>query len=1089
MDEDKGSYVETRKEEKIPGTGTSTRRWREQIEDGKVKEGKAGHCAKGGEGKDKLGKRKEGMREQGKVEKMNIECGEEADPMKKEKQDVSLTRVLHHYVTPGSSPMAPGQETRPKSPRVDNPTRPLEKKKNEGFTVPVGSASNGDDLARVYGSVLDPKLQHPKCTVCLVDIKQGSKIYLAPSVPIVRMAKHLLIRGSSRHNRPKALEAEDPLCKACYTSVFALGECFSCMNPIIGDRDEGFSGKHVNGRMGKKWHARCFRCVGCERNLFPPVDGAHSLLLSGRPSCTECFDSLSTNKSKARLEHTGTDKDKPLPSAPTNVRKYGRPGEVLSKAAQEAKKDMVVQFAKIAKIPPPVEKVAVPPSVKIAKIPPLVGKVAIPPPVEALEAKSVHPIRTPSRTPEVRMLSHAEKLEMEFGKFARIQEMVELPPPARKLAVSKTGPPSFTSEPDGIDKLAITTGPRPQRPATFDHHPVIATLTPKSPCDECGNIVGIEFAVIGSRAYHFSCLPCAGCGRRLVPQRDDPCLSASSVGPSATSTIITTPVTPEKPTFVPVQLPTRFGGMKPCPGCDIKVAPMERDTVQGPGAAIWHKKCLRCSNERCRKFLDGSAKMEENDKPWCRACSSDEDASTPNDRSCYLAKDRDYYHSKNRGLGLAKDGDSRSTAEHESYRPAKIGEQYVVAENGDDWVTKNGDDRGTENGDRLVADNNGNPRSAEDRDYNVQEGRSHDVRCEEAVEPHIGQAKIAFGTDVTGGGERLGSGGFDEVPFATRSPYPRTPAIFPRWAANNTTLLAVLSLHRPLATTTNRIHEMDYELLTDDFNAGNSLASHDNLASAQNVELEHQALDLGGAEGEGDVEYHEPEDASDKKGAKGLRPEEKKERQKLQNRKAAERSRNKKREELTSLELTVANIQEENNRLKAHLATLLVSKQPTSSQSPRPATDADGIDYTSLGKLQAELKVAKERLLMRELQLASLSANPGEAGTEQRKELMEKEAVLGKMGGEARSLLAVIEHLREEKQALGLRRKIVERELEARRTLGGMVDQAVLDGGEKRALGVERALLDLRGWIDGAVKNWEQTSILSPGQREKESEV
>ncbi|WVQ93764.1 hypothetical protein IAU59_000842 [Kwoniella sp. CBS 9459] len=68
-------------------------------------------------------------------------------------------------------------------------------------------------------------------------------------------------------------------------------------------------------------------------------------------------------------------------------------------------------------------------------------------------------------------------------------------------------------------------------------------------------------------------------------------------------------------------------------------------------------------------------------------------------------------------------------------------------------------------------------------------------------------------------------------------------------------------------------------------------------------------------------------------GPKSTAWSDKKERQKAQNRKAAEKSRSKKRGAQMALEIKVANMQDENAQLRARLAGLQASKQPTTTQA------------------------------------------------------------------------------------------------------------------------------------------------------------
>jgi chromosome segregation ATPase len=232
----------------------------------------------------------------------------------------------------------------------------------------------------------------------------------------------------------------------------------------------------------------------------------------------------------------------------------------------------------------------------------------------------------------------------------------------------------------------------------------------------------------------------------------------------------------------------------------------------------------------------------------------------------------------------------------------------------------------------------------------------------------------------------------------------------------------------------------------------------------------------------------------------GLTAEEKKERQKQQNRRAAERSRNKKREEVyvqatgfggrlmsfrTALEMTVNNIQDENNRLRARLAALVAVKPDTVQPDGDAANvSSSSIDISTLSRLQGELAAAKATLLERELELGRMGspATQTPADTDDtRHTLVSRTSALQEAQSEVRALNTVINELRTEHESLNRRRDVVTRELELRRSLQGSPgESAALSPANSRASGVERTLLELRGLVDGVIKTWEQVRT-SPG--------
>ncbi|CAK9782271.1 hypothetical protein CC85DRAFT_282286 [Cutaneotrichosporon oleaginosum] len=223
----------------------------------------------------------------------------------------------------------------------------------------------------------------------------------------------------------------------------------------------------------------------------------------------------------------------------------------------------------------------------------------------------------------------------------------------------------------------------------------------------------------------------------------------------------------------------------------------------------------------------------------------------------------------------------------------------------------------------------------------------------------------------------------------------------------------------------------------------------------------------------------------------GLTAEEKKERQKQQNRRAAERSRNKKREEVTALEMTVNNIQEENNRLRSRLAALVAVKPDTQPDQETAGSASFNIDVTAVSRLQGELAAAKATLLERELELGRVSSPTTQASTgsdETRRVLASRTAALQEAQAEVRALNAVINELRTEHESLIRRRDVVTRELELRRSLQDTPGESAALS-PSRASGVERTLLELRGLVDGVIKTWEQTSMIPARPDDPHSKV
>lgn len=183
--------------------------------------------------------------------------------------------------------------------------------------------------------------------------------------------------------------------------------------------------------------------------------------------------------------------------------------------------------------------------------------------------------------------------------------------------------------------------------------------------------------------------------------------------------------------------------------------------------------------------------------------------------------------------------------------------------------------------------------------------------------------------------------------------------------------------------------------------------------------------------------------------------------------------------------MTVNNIQEENNRLRARLSTLLANKSTdtTQAQQDEDAPPSGGIDYANLVKLQAELASAKATLLERELELARQQEKDGQGGdnTELRQVLLTHTTSLHAVQSEVKTLHMLIAHLRTERDNLSRQRDTLAREIEARRTLRNTAGETPTPALNSRASGSERALLELRGIVDGAIKSWEQVrTVIMP---------
>ncbi|WVO18374.1 hypothetical protein L204_106089 [Cryptococcus depauperatus] len=198
--------------------------------------------------------------------------------------------------------------------------------------------------------------------------------------------------------------------------------------------------------------------------------------------------------------------------------------------------------------------------------------------------------------------------------------------------------------------------------------------------------------------------------------------------------------------------------------------------------------------------------------------------------------------------------------------------------------------------------------------------------------------------------------------------------------------------------------------------------------------------------------------------AKGLTAEEKKERQRAQNRKAAEKSRNKRKNEQMTLELNVANMQEENSRLRERIQSLLSSQTSNLPVDPIPPVDpvhsppppstatlamtGTGVDYMYISKLQHELTNAKTMLLERSMALKKLKTGREPVMDEHHGLKVDVLSNMTKVAGlqaEVAGLQTVLAHLCTEKEELENQKQRVSKELENKRAVRDVVT-VVLSG-------------------------------------------
>lgn len=142
---------------------------------------------------------------------------------------------------------------------------------------------HGSELAKVYGSVLQPKetLASFSCAICSTVFPPDATIYPDPSSLNTAEADGMPSSSSARF-----------LCKPCFTvNGGSKGNCPVCRRPVLILKSEG----GFVETSGEVWHKKCFCCDGCGKNIGdqPMAD------LLGRPCCVECFDTCLKRPAKS----------------------------------------------------------------------------------------------------------------------------------------------------------------------------------------------------------------------------------------------------------------------------------------------------------------------------------------------------------------------------------------------------------------------------------------------------------------------------------------------------------------------------------------------------------------------------------------------------------------------------------------------------------------------------------------------------------------------------------------------------------------------------------------------------------------------
>jgi hypothetical protein len=203
-----------------------------------------------------------------------------------------------------------------------------------------------------------------------------------------------------------------------------------------------------------------------------------------------------------------------------------------------------------------------------------------------------------------------------------------------------------------------------------------------------------------------------------------------------------------------------------------------------------------------------------------------------------------------------------------------------------------------------------------------------------------------------------------------------------------------------------------------------------------------------------------------------------------------------------ALEVGVAQMGEENAKLRARLAELLAARSSVAppeiaSATPPPASAKpieSGVDYAYLSKIQSEIHTAKATLLERELELNRLrNDTPVKADASidnLRRGLLKQYTKQTYLQAEATSLETMIGQIRTEKDELGKQTDLLNRDILHRKTyqivevpteppqseamevdvgVGEMEEHGEIahDHEHEEAIG-DKSMMDIGGWVDAA---------------------
>ena len=147
----------------------------------------------------------------------------------------------------------------------------------------------------------------------------------------------------------------------------------------------------------------------------------------------------------------------------------------------------------------------------------------------------------------------------------------------------------------------------------------------------------------------------------------------------------------------------------------------------------------------------------------------------------------------------------------------------------------------------------------------------------------------------------------------------------------------------------------------------------------------------------------------------------------------------------------------------------------------------EGMDFDMLDGLRRQVEAA--RMEVAEIEARIALKRGASTGEDEVRSLAAAKTRTGTLAEEKEALLHVIETLKRERDEVDLERSVLERELSARRLLvAGTEDDVSSEkatteekkgkiGGEPgRDIGVERALMEVRSWLDNALTGWQKVS-------------